>query len=287
MTPENPAAKNFLANLYKFTPPGLTGLADNPEDINKLGELLATGNLDIETLRRFILKYRPFLSGEGVDPQVYEQMLWSKIMGKPIKVPPMPLLRPKTVVALCQFNLKVIFLPKITEIDYPDFFVRPRWGQYMTEKDIKRRQLPGRWVAVETISKPHRNAPGGYGVGDADPLARELWLQTRFGISWDKLTDVILPKAAKLFGVSKQAARRPSAEEWNLIGNRFNWLRTEQNEQWPDLGSTNSWEWCENAYEYGMRLMAGHIGHGGLADVRCYWQSDPGGDIGFRLLVVL
>lgn len=287
MATMSPAAGNFLANLHKFSDSGLTGLADNAPDVNRLGELLARGLVTSDDLLKFVLRYQPLVGGEGVDLQQFWSTLWSKLLRRPVEMPPVPHLRPKTVAAIWDYKFKVMFLPSITEAEYPDGFIKPRWGQYLTESAIKRRPLPGRWVAVETIAKPHWNTPGGYGAGDADPFARALGLETRFSHSWDELSETILPAAANLLGVSSQATRRPSAEEWNLVGNLFNWLRLEQGEALPDLGSTNSWEWCENASRSDYRLAVGGAERGGLADVGDFWHGDGDDGIGFRVLVVL
>ncbi len=287
MTTMSPAATNFAAQMHLFTDSGLTGLVDNAVDANKLGELLATGHIDPESLRRLVLKYQPLVRGEGVDPRSYESMFWSKILGKPVEVPPLPHLRPKTVVAICEYKFAVIFLPAISETEYPYDFIKPKWRQYYCQPRIKRWPLPGRWVLVETIKKPDWNEPGGYGIGDADPLARALGLETRFGHSWDVLTETYLPKAAGILGVPENSTRHPSAEEWNLVANRLNWLRTKQNEPWPDQGSTHSREWCENACKYDGRVVIGHATYDGLANVHGLQRDKVDADIGFRVLVVL
>lgn len=277
------AHENFQRVLPAFTSAGLTGLADNAADANRLGELLAGGHMTPEILRQIVVKYAP-LVGDGADPQALWSAIWEKVLGRPVDVPPVPDLRPKTVAAFREYGFKPMFLPDITEADYPDFFQKPKWGKFLTEANITRRKLPGRWVAVETIRKPHYNEPDGYG---ADPLGKTLGLKTRFKQSWDKLDTEILPAAAKLLGVSEKSTRLPSVEEWNLIGNLLNWLRKEMNEDLPDLGSTNSWEWCENACGSGDRLITGGAEDGGLAYVDCGWHDDGHIDIAFRVLVVL
>ncbi len=214
--------------------------------------------------------------------------VWSEVLDCKIKVPPVPKPKDETAGAIERFNFRMIFIPKITVDDYPDGFIKiqPVWGKHLDEAQIKCCPLPGRWVAIETIAKPDWDDEGGYGGGN-DPLAAELGLESRFGISWDDLKSTHLPKVANLFGVCKTAARLPSTEEWNLAGNLFNWLRNQQGENLPDLGSTRSWEWCVNTYGSGLRLTVGNSGSGGLASVSAGWSDSLLNRVAFRVVVVL
>jgi len=208
---------------------------------------------------------------------------WAEILGRPVEVPPMPTISAKAMEAFECFSLRVVYLPAITEKDYPPDFVKPAWGKYIAASQIERKPLVGRWVAIETIEKPDWDDPKGYGNGN-DPLARKLGLQSRFNMSWDDLTP-LLPTAGKLLGTKE--TRRPTAEEWNLVGNLFLWLNQHKDEHLPDLGSTRSWEWCENACGSEFRLFIGVAGFGGLAVVDRFWRGDRRGSFGFRVLAVL
>ena len=118
-------------------------------------------------------------------------------------------------------------------------------------------------------------------------MAAALHGTTRFNTSWDDLTNGFLAEIAKVTNFPKKGTRLPTAEEWNLIGNLFNWLRDHRSMDLPDLGSTRSWEWCENAYDADLRLIVGRSDRGGLADVRDGWRGDRDDDLAFRVLAVL
>lgn len=210
------------------------------------------------------------------------QTIWDSILLKQIKVPKAPKLSVKTEAALKKYGFMPMYLPDLKETDYPAKFILPNWGKWLTMNDIEKKPLVGQWIAVETIKKPHWNDDN-----KEDTLRDELGLDTRFRQTWDATTETHLPKVAKILGVSNKATRLPSAEEWNLIGNVFNWLRDELNEDLPDLGATNSWEWCENAYESGRRLLVGSAEYGGLAGVHYHWHGRSDDGVAFRVLAVL
>lgn len=186
--------------------------------------------------------------------------------------------------ALHEFGLRPIFMPFVGEDQYPSDFVKPNWGQYLTASEIVRHQLPGRLVAVESILKPNYTDPAGY---PNDKLGQALGLKTRFGVSYDDLQGGILAKAAKVLGLPEAQVRLPYAEEWNFAANIFKHLRDKYGENLPDLGATDSWEWCENACGSGFRLIAGYRAHGGLSAVDGGWHDRRDGDLGFRVLAVL
>ena len=117
-------------------------------------------------------------------------------------------------------------------------------------------------------------------------LTEDLGLKTRFFVSWDDVESVHLPKFAELLGLARKQVRLPSAEEWNFLGNLFNWLREHRAMDLPDLGATRSWEWCLNRRGSGYRLIAGHVEDVGLADVYCNRRGDRNGSVAFRALAV-
>lgn len=298
-----------------FSEAGLNGLLDYHAEMNPLGELLARGEVTPTQVKEFLDGLRkPMTAGAdavaavmpNTDPSPTDVILrtspdnfwtvaWSDILGeevmrkRKIVVPPLPTLKAKTKTAITGGlgTWIPIYLPQgLTESDYPTDFIKPAWGKYLTVGDIQRRPLPGRWAIVETIPKPNWDDQNGYGNGN-DPLAQTLGLKSRFGVSWDDFHQISLPNLAKQIGLSKKAVRLPTAEEWNLIGNLFLWLNANRSANLPDLGSTNSWEWCENSDGDGNRLVVGDRGLGGLADVDYNWHGLRDAGIGFRVLAVL
>ena len=292
-----------------FTEAGLNGLLDYHAVTSPLGELLARGEVTpaqikefLDGLRKPVASTAALAAGASVqsiwdaEVQTFWTRAWAEILGdklmqdRKIVVPPLPNMKAKMKIAITgSFGWWIpIFLPaNLTEADYPAEFVKPDWGKYLKESDIQRRPLLGRWVMVETISKPNWDDPNGYGNGD-DPLANVLELTNRrFNVSWNRIHETHLPETAKLLGLSKKAVRLPTAEEWNLIGNLFLWLNRHRNTTLPDIGSTNSWEWCENAYGDVVRLVVGNRGDGGLGDVVDRWRDGACDDVGFRVLAVL
>ena len=207
----------------------------------------------------------------------------------PIVVPPLPRITDKQKTALARFGLEMFYLPAIGEDAYPNDWVKPAWGKYLTMSNIQRRALPGKWIAVETIAKCDWNDPVGYGGGN-DPVTAALRLAKRFAISWDDhhARRGTLARFAKLGGFPKQGTRFGTAEEANFIGNLCNLLREKHGQaHLPNLGQTNSWEWCENTCESGNRLVVGDSVLGGLSAVRRDWLGVPYVSIAFRVLVVL
>lgn len=278
-----------------FTRQGLGGLLDHHNVTNVLGKALALGEVTSDELHAWLIeqagKKTPAIGSQEYttdpwaayhsDPRAFWEQCWEEILQRKINVPAVPKLKGKTKKAIEKYKLMLVFLPVITEDEYTEGFVKPAWGRYLDSSQIERRHLPGKWVLVETIAKPNWDDPQGYGE---DPLGKDLNLTTRFKISWDHLTATIMPTAAKLYGLPRRAVHHSTAEEWNLIGNLFNWLKANRSMDLPDLGSTNSWEWCLNAFASSDALVVGDRGHGGLADVSRDWRGYPRGPVGFRLL---
>lgn len=215
--------------------------------------------------------------------QPFWQGVWDAL-GVKLTVPPIRKLTKKQAKSLEKFGFLLVFIPAITEAQYPANFIKPAWGKYLDVDAIKRLPLTGQWVAVETIRKPAWNDPKGY---QDDRLMVAVKRDKRFGTSHDALTGGLLEQIAKVTGFPKQGTRLPSAEEWNLIGNLFNWLREHRKMNLSDLGLTSSWEWCQNPYGSGGRVLVGFFGLGGLADVNHDWPADSREGVAFRVLAVL
>ena len=186
--------------------------------------------------------------------------------------------------ALREFGFRPIFMPAIGEDQFPLDFVKPKWGQHLDVKQVARHALPGRLVAVESIAKPNYTDPAGY---PNDKLGQTLGLKSRFGVSYDDLQGGILAKVARTLGLPESQVRLPYAEEWNFTANVFNHLRVKFSDNLPDLGATNSWEWCENPFGSDGRLIAGYRGDGGLSAVSGGWLGHRYDALGFRVLAVL
>jgi len=269
----------------KFTEAGLNGLIENYSLTNELGERLMRGELKLEDLKRYL--FPPKVGGVTLDadPQAFWSEVYRELFGRPIDVPPVPMkkLRAKTRAASDMYKLMLVFIPAVSEDEYPTCFVKPAWGKHIDVSKIERRTLPGRWVLVDTTPKPNYNDKSGY----QDRLTKDLDLTTRFNTSWNDCENVLLPKFARLLGLSRKAVRLMTAEEWNFVANLFNWLRLNRSMNLPDLGATQSWDWCDNRYGGGYRLLVGHVEHGGLAGVDRAHPMNSYDALAFRVLAVL
>lgn len=284
-----------------FSAQGLGGLLDHHAVTNALGEALALGGVTPEELHAWVTGQVVKRMSQGPspetifvqdswaayhsDPRAFWEQCWETLLGRKIEIPAIPKLKGKTKKAIERYKLMLVFLPEITEDDYPQDFVRLEWNRFSDRSKIEYRPLPGRWVLVETIAKPSWLDVMGY---QHDNLGTDLNLTTRFKIARDSLTATILPRAAKLFGLAPLAVRLPTAEEWNLVGNVFLWLNNHRNMNLPDLGSTNSYELCLNNYGPKGGIMIGLIGSGGgLGGIAFVWPNMPSDVAGFRVLAVL
>ncbi|MSR85129.1 hypothetical protein EXS71_01680 [Candidatus Uhrbacteria bacterium] len=226
----------------------------------------------------------PGAHGPGRDLRQWMQKVYDDL-GIQGEVPSVPLLSKRQRAAFRRFGLRQLFVPALEETAYPASFVKPAWGKYLDAASIERKPLSGIWVAIETIQKPEWNDPAGY---LNDRLAEKLALKARFKATWDQLHQGgLLAKVAQLMSFPKTRVRLPSVEEWNFLANLMNWLRTNRGEALPDLGSTNSWEWCENVYRSDGRLFVGGREYGGLAHVYSQLPGRPVDGITFRVLAVL
>lgn len=151
-------------------------------------------------------------------------------------------------------------------------------------------KLPNSWVLVDKTQKPDYN--NGKQLHDKDPfgpllkqLRKDKKIQamkgipdtSRFGISHDELTQVILPEIAKILGVEASAVRLPREIEFNVIGNLKH----------PEWGKTNTWEWFDDNFGDDGRLIGGGSDRGGLACVGYDWSDRHFGSVAFRPLVVV
>ena len=148
--------------------------------------------------------------------------------------------------------------------------------------------LGGLWVLIDERAKPADNSGVLYENDFLEETMRTLQeanviehnhnlaLGTRFYASWVEWYEKIRPEAAKLLGVDINQVRLPRVVEFNYFGNLLH----------PDWGTTDTWEWLQEACAGGKyRMRGGHSFAGGLAIV--YWRSPPGHgtDRGFRPVV--
>jgi len=217
--------------------------------------------------------------------QAFWQTVYDELLGpNVVKVPVMPRLTKKQTNSLDKFGFMLVYIPSLVEEQYPAFFVKPRYYRHLTASAIIRKPLSDGWVAVETIAKPHSDINGFY---QDDMLMCARRKRSRFYTSWNDLTVNLIASFSRVTGFPKKGTRLPTGEEWNFIGNLFNWLREHRGMDLPDLGSTRSREWCENVVVGGRQLLVGHFDFGGLADVHYEWRDIRRSDVGFRLIADL
>lgn len=289
-----------------LTPDGLFGLLSAHTVTMPLGEALARQQIDPAQLDAWLKAQLAPKADESTeqpssidaiaellkriasDPHAFWSEFYAlKFPKVKVSVPPMKRVSAKTRGWVEDGSLLPIFLPaKVTQQMYPAGWIRSNWGRYIDASQIKHHTLPGRWIVIELIRKPDWNDASGYGGGN-DRLARELGIQTRFKTSWDHLRASLCLQTAKLWGLKKTAVRPLTAEEWNLFGNVLLELNRLHGTQFQDLGATASWEWTENAYGSGSRVVVGDRVDGGLASVNRDWSDNPSRSVGFRLLGVL
>ncbi len=218
------------------------------------------------------------------------QAFWQGVydeLGIEARVPVVPKLTEKQVKSIAKFNFLLIYIPAITEKQYPEHFVKLAWNEHLSRlfSKIERKSLEGQWIAIETIAKPNWDDKDGY--PDDRLVAMVKYPSLRFNTSYEDLAGGILSDIAKVTGFPKKGTRLPTAEEWNFVGNLFNWLSEHRDMPLPDLGYTNAFEWCENACESGYLLVVGCSSYGGLAGVYDSWHGGSGDGVGFRVLAVL
>jgi hypothetical protein len=133
--------------------------------------------------------------------------------------------------------------------------------------------LPGQWLAVETVEKP------AYGIKYAQtPFAEKLGFRDgRFNVTWGKPKDAIDRQKKGILseiGLARGADLRfLETLEWNLIGNREGW------------GKTNTYEWTNTRYRGSGdsgRLVVGYSDRGGAAYVGWVHPDFLRGYVGFR-----
>jgi len=214
----------------------------------------------------------------------------TEYFGFQVEVPFPPALNRRQERMFKRYGFLMAFLPGVSEDQFPAGAVKPDWRKYFDVRATERIPLRGRWVAVETIRKPDyvgKKYPN-------DALMSDIGVESRFGHPYsgkgegDDVVEDILPKVAAAIGFDAKRVMLPSVEEWNLVGNLFDWLRHNRDmSELPDLGATNAWEWCRNSCGSGYGLFAGDCKDGGLSAVYKRWHCTRCVSAAFRVLVVL
>ena len=246
------------------------------------------------------------------DMEREEETKWSEILGATVEIKPPPGISTETISNLEEIGMELRFIPEM-DLDIGELKRRgvsqylkdlnskyPNWKPYEALRDNERSdhtkirnlrewywdlvkdskvdapELPGRWVAVETLEKPEWG-----GKYPDSPLTRELGFSDRFNVSWNDAKaaiDRIKGETLDRLGIADKAEMRLLEPlEWNLLGNREGW------------GKTNSYEWLNTEYrESGDsdRLVVGDSDRGGAARVDWGPPDVRRGGIGFRVAVV-
>ena len=105
----------------------------------------------------------------------------------------------------------------------------------------------------------------------------ETPMGSRFAITHDEWTQVVLVHMASKLGFPAANVRLERASEFNAIGNLYD----------PNRGAHNMWVWLADPFGDSNRLIGGHRGNGGLASIDYSWRDDRSRSIAARPLVVL
>ncbi len=228
-------------------------------------------------------------------PRFWERV-WGGLLRTKIRVPPQPTLPAflADAATLARYKLLLVYIPPgITEERYPRSFVKPGWEQLQKYRPTVVEHLPlrGGWALVEAIQKPDWLPNNGY---LDDVLIAEWDIGKRYEIPWTIAVRLASEGVEKKFALPSRSAFLMSAEEWSLTANLFNWLRRRRCIALPNLGATNSSEWCRNAVPHEMSadgqrgkhgLTIGWKTSGGLANLS-HWD-EASRSTGFRFIIWL
>ncbi len=235
------------------------------------------------------LRY-PSLAGKNWKAELHTWMqeILDAFLGFHVEVPEPPSLNRAQRRLLKKYKFWLFFVPAIGEDKYPEHFIKLDWNRFLSGANVAPLPLAGRWVAFETIYKPN------YWEGryPDDQLMAAVEIDSRFAHphsnkgEGDDLLECILPKVAEVLKSLDGETKIQPARTFNFLGNLFNWLHLHTSEdRLPDLGSTNSLEWCGERYDSQDVLIVGNCDYGGLSYVSTDWRGDRCGRIAFRFLV--
>ena len=232
-----------------------------------------------------------------------ENRAWRSFLGKDTIVP-----TPPQELSVAMLKAKEIgwtqaeahFFPKIEfeqDSNFPGWTVKPEewyWQQIKTGTVAKdAATLEEGWIIIDGSQKPQYK--DGKQMYENDPFTllltqlrkegkiqvpdwcRDIPKASRFGVSDDELRGSVNPANANLLGVQpEEQVRVPKEIEFNVLGNLYH----------PEWGKTNTWEWLEDKFEDGNRLIGGNSDSGGLARVNGHASDNRDNFLGFRPLVV-
>ncbi|MBI4118900.1 MAG: hypothetical protein HY452_01395 [Parcubacteria group bacterium] len=209
--------------------------------------------------------------------------LLSKKFGYVVEVDPLPPeFTPANLAKWALFNLRPVFLPgvEIGEDSRLKNWIKPNPWFY---QQIKAGKLAsdsatlyrGWYLADFTVGTDYTD---GTQVFTDDPLAPIITrlredgqvgkhnytpLGSRFSITHNEWTSVVLPAIAEHLGFKREQVRLERVIEFNAIGNLYD----------SNRGKHNMWEWFHNVFEDSHRLGGGYRVSGGLANVNDDWSD--------------
>ncbi len=289
----------------RMTEAGLHGLLDHVDVLEPLGEVLSRKLVSREELQTVVDRllekarsrdpsrpiHRNVISDIGTE--AFWEYVWEKILGCKIEIPRIPKIKAKTLTAIKKYGLKLVYLPAITESEYPREFIKPEWGEGCSNDTTQRIPLTGRWVLVETILQPDVDVESRLQISSDQLFLDHSGDVCRMECTWDVVMGDFVQEVARTFGLSRRAVRLPSVEELNLIGNLFRWLNANCHQSLPDLHANPKRELCLNKFWRdfyltlcGDSLSADSSPMHGLACVESVRYATPSSKVSFRLVVV-
>lgn len=276
---------------------------------------------DPATLQKDGVRVGPFGEAYPYSSYVSEKTSWQALSGESLDVPhPPQLLVDKLKYAKEQgiTSLEAHFLPQAQfasdgiqigkkKIPYPENWKAPEQWFFdnMNPTPATRTEaakppnispdavnLPGKWVLVDNTQKPDYDQGNQMYPNDPfKPIIEQLAAEnkitpstpgSRFNISFNERQEHFDPALTRVLdleeAVKKGKARVTVATEamFNALGNMFH----------PEWGQTSTYEWLEDKFGGGSRLVGGLSGLGGLSFVNLKWAGPHDGHLGFRPLVV-
>jgi len=246
-----------------------------------------------------------------------ESRAWGEVLGADVEVKPLPeYITPKVMEKLKGLGMELRYVPALELGDINllrqkgiEQYLRdlqrvyPNWKPYeslsITEKSDHRvlrnlghlyweavkdgkvdfPTLPGQWLAVETIEKP----PRGIKYSRTAFTTKLGIRKDRSGFEWPILQEIFERKKEGILGqiglTGKPAdIRFLEGLEWNLLGNREGW------------GKTDMFEWTNTKFREGYNsriLVVGNSTEGGAAGTHREHPGRIADYVGFRAAVVL
>lgn len=234
-----------------------------------------------------------------VDPMKFWKQILERALEWTGEIPEIPDTYNDSFTLFERRGLVPFYMPKLSANQLVELFPR-RLSDSYNDSGSEHIPLVGRWLMVETVMKPNKEDPRGYGKG-VDPLCEVVEIGDRRRVSPNLLHDLYISQIAGHFGVDRATVQLPSVEEWRVIAYLFQWIEYYLNMTTiQDITDTNLEEWCRNESIYTMGgvtptrlLLTATVGAG---KVFCVCRNKPsytgpqhGGfsDVGFRLIVVL